>query len=67
MIQRPLKILVAIADPDNLDEYQLQRIDVDAEWDSLQSALAGLDAQLTRFPDRPPAGAACSPLRTARA
>ena len=57
VIQRPLKILVAIADPDNLDEYQLQRIDVDAEWDSLQSALAGLDAQLTRFPDRPPAGA----------
>ncbi len=39
---RPIKILVAIADPDNLSEYNLQPIERDQEWVLLQGAIAGL-------------------------
>jgi hypothetical protein len=50
ILQRPIKVLVAIADPDGLDEYGLQPIDADAEWAALKSALASLEVQLTRLP-----------------
>jgi hypothetical protein len=39
---RPIKILVAIADPDNLSEYNLQPIARDQEWTLLEEATAGL-------------------------
>jgi hypothetical protein len=41
-----VKILVAIANPAGLDRYGLQAIDVEAEWTSLQTALAGIDVEL---------------------
>lgn len=48
ILQRPIKVLVAIASPDPkaLEPYGLAKVDVAAEWDALQSALAGLDAKL---------------------
>jgi hypothetical protein len=40
---RPLKVLVAIANPENLDEYNLMWIDAEAEWTALRKATANLD------------------------
>ncbi len=58
ILQRPIRVLVAIANPQNLAEYNLQAVEADAEWVALQAALAGLDVQLTRFP--PAAAAPCT-------
>jgi len=49
VLSLPLKILVAIANPCNLSDYGLTELDVEAEWDTLQSATEGLDVQLTRL------------------
>ncbi len=44
VLQRPIKVLVAIANPENLQEkYGLAKLDVDKEWQSLQEATAGQD------------------------
>lgn len=43
ILQRPVKVLVAIANPENLAEYTLAALDVDKEWKSLQEATAGQD------------------------
>ncbi len=40
---RPIKILVAIADPDNLETYSLQPIERDLESELLKEAIAGLE------------------------
>jgi formylglycine-generating enzyme required for sulfatase activity len=48
--QRPIKILVAIANPQNLAEYKLPSLDVDEEWRSIQEATERLDVELVRLP-----------------
>jgi hypothetical protein len=50
ILKRPLKILVAIANPDNLSEYDLAAIDLDKEWSLLQTATEGLDVELVQLP-----------------
>ncbi|MSP12769.1 MAG: CHAT domain-containing protein, partial [Chloroflexi bacterium] len=51
ILQRPIKILVAIADPTNLaSDYKLAAIDAETEWAGLQAATAGLDVKLVRLP-----------------
>ncbi|MEZ4682436.1 MAG: CHAT domain-containing protein [Caldilineaceae bacterium] len=50
IFQRPIRMLVAIAAPDNLQNYHLSPIDVDGEWDALQAAVAELDVELCRMP-----------------
>lgn len=55
ILQRPIKILVAIATPVNLkDDFCLEPIDADQEWNLLKDATAGLDVQLERFPPLSP-------------
>lgn len=56
VLQRPLRILVAIANPTDTVEYGLQPLDVEAEWQQLQTAVAELDVDLTLLP-KP-----CSPV-----
>jgi hypothetical protein len=47
-LQRPVKILVAIASPENLDDFELAEVEVDKEWDLLQEATADQeDIELT--------------------
>jgi hypothetical protein len=41
-----VQMLVAIANPAGLERYGLQAIDVEAEWDALQAAMAGLNVEL---------------------
>jgi hypothetical protein len=48
--ERPLKILVAIANPANLGQYDLQEIDVKGEWDSLQRSIGDLNVHLIPGP-----------------
>jgi CHAT domain-containing protein len=43
VLQRPVKVLVAIASPDNLADYDLAALDVDQEWQLLQEATADQD------------------------
>jgi hypothetical protein len=43
VLQRPVKILVAIASPENLDEFELAEVEVEKEWELLQEATAGED------------------------
>jgi hypothetical protein len=50
ILQRPIRVLIVIADPDGLDKFNLQPLDADAEWAALQSAVADLDVQLIRLP-----------------
>ena len=52
IFKRPLRILVAIANPENhTDKFKsLQPVEVDKEWQLLQEATQGLDVDLTRFP-----------------
>ncbi len=45
-----VKILVAIANPAGLERYGLQPIDVDAEWEALSAAMAGLNVELRLAP-----------------
>jgi hypothetical protein len=47
---RPIKILVVIANPDDLSRYNLAVLDVEAEWAMLRKATEGLDVTLTRLP-----------------
>ncbi len=42
ILQRPIKMLVAIANPVNLADYNLAAVDVEQEWTLLQEALADL-------------------------
>ena len=42
--ERPIKMLVAIANPDGLEAYGLVGLDVNREKESLQQALAGVDS-----------------------
>ncbi|MBN2389860.1 MAG: SUMF1/EgtB/PvdO family nonheme iron enzyme [Anaerolineae bacterium] len=47
--RRPIKILVAIANPHNLADYGLTSLDVDIEWSIIEKATTGLDVRLTRL------------------
>ncbi len=47
VFKRPLKVLVAIADPAGLDAYGLQPIEVETEAALLREAAEGLDLELT--------------------
>jgi tetratricopeptide (TPR) repeat protein len=48
--QRPVKVLVAIANPANLDDFNLGPIDGTQEWESLRAATVGRDIALTLLP-----------------
>ncbi len=48
--QRPVKVLVVIANPTNLGDYDLDSINVAQEWELLQAAIVGRDIALTRLP-----------------
>ena len=50
ILQRPIRVLVAIANPQNLSDFGLQAIDVAAEWTALQNALVGLGVELIQLP-----------------
>ena len=50
ILQRPIRILVAIANPKNLDDFGAQAIDVEKEWATLQAALEGMEAKLILLP-----------------
>ncbi|MEM7033308.1 MAG: CHAT domain-containing protein [Chloroflexota bacterium] len=50
ILKRPIKILVAVANPDNLSEYDLAAIDADDEFNQLQEATAGLPVELVSVP-----------------
>jgi len=53
-LNRPIKVLVAIANPKNLEaDYGLDSIDVDEELASLKEAVKGLDVEITLFPSSP--------------
>ena len=43
VIERPVKVLVAIANPEDLDDYGLASLDVDAERRALEDAVAEVD------------------------
>ncbi len=50
ILKRPLKLLVALANPDNLSDYNLAALDLKAERDVLESAISAselTDEQLT--------------------
>ncbi len=47
---RPIKMLVAIANPDDLGKHNLAALDEKAEWANLCEATDGLDIALTRLP-----------------
>jgi hypothetical protein len=50
VLKRPVRVLVAIAAPDNLGKFQLEPIDPDVEWALLQGAAAEqADIELTRL------------------
>jgi len=46
---RPIRILIAIASPQDLDAYHLPAIDVEKEWTHLQEATRGLDVELVQL------------------
>jgi hypothetical protein len=53
ILQRPIRMLVAIANPANLQaDFGLDPIDPDREWEVLKAATAGLDVQMECFPPR---------------
>jgi hypothetical protein len=43
ILQRPIKVLVAISNPENLTDYDLAVLDVEEEWQLLQEAAADQD------------------------
>ena len=52
VLKRPVRILVAIANPTNLEDYGLTPIHSDEEWNLLQEAVAGNSGiELVRLPD----------------
>jgi formylglycine-generating enzyme required for sulfatase activity len=48
--KRPIKVLVAIAAPENLAEFGLAPIEPEAEWSLLQEATADLEIELVALP-----------------
>ena len=49
--RRPIKILVAMANPSNLQEtYDLAQLNVDEEWAALQAITTDLGVELTQLP-----------------
>jgi hypothetical protein len=50
ILQRPIKILVVIANPEDLDKFELSPVDVDREWDLIQQATEGQQIELTLLP-----------------
>ncbi|HRW49794.1 MAG TPA: hypothetical protein P5333_19895, partial [Caldilinea sp.] len=53
ILQRPIKILAAIAAPDDLAALGMAEIDPVAEIDALLAAVQGLDVEVTLFPALP--------------
>jgi tetratricopeptide (TPR) repeat protein len=49
--ERPVKILVAIANPETLSEYGLGRLETDVELSLLERAIEGSDVELVRIPE----------------
>lgn len=47
ILQRPLKMLAVVANPDNLADYKLNPIDVEAEIALLQASVAEAEVELT--------------------
>lgn len=52
ILKRPIRILALIANPDNLQEFELAPVDVQQEFDLLKEALGDLDVDLV--PLQPP-------------
>ena len=50
LLTRPLKLLVAIAAPENLADYGLAPLDAEAEWAALCEVTASQEVTLTRLP-----------------
>ena len=50
ILQRPIKMAVAIASPADLDQYGLQPIDIDAELAQLQALTESLEIELLPLP-----------------
>ena len=50
ILRRPIKILVAVADPINLAEYDLDPIKADEEWATIEGVTADLDVELIHLP-----------------
>ena len=51
ILKRPIKVLVAIANPQNLEaDYHLSSINVEHEFDMLKEAVKGLDVRDNAFP-----------------
>jgi hypothetical protein len=50
VLHRPVKILAAFANPAGLDEYGLDPVDVDREWELLQKAVEGQSIELSLLP-----------------
>ena len=53
ILQRPIKVLAAIAAPDDLAALGMAEIDPVAEIDALLAAVQGLDVEVTLFPALP--------------
>jgi hypothetical protein len=50
VLKRPIRMLVVIANPQDLDNYGLVPIQPEVEWSLLQQAAEGLDVELIRMP-----------------
>jgi hypothetical protein len=50
ILKRPIKVLVVIANPENLSRFNLQAVESQKEWELLQQATAGLEVELTLLP-----------------
>jgi hypothetical protein len=50
ILQRPIRVLVAIASPANASGWSLDPIDVSQEWNLLQQVVKGLEIELTLMP-----------------
>jgi hypothetical protein len=50
VLKRPVRVLVAIANPENLEQHQQEPLDVDQEWEILQSAADQPGVKLTLLP-----------------
>jgi hypothetical protein len=55
--KRPIRVLVAIANPIGLAAFNLSMVADEPEWLSLQTAVAGMPVELVRYPD---GGAPCT-------
>jgi hypothetical protein len=50
VLKRPIRMLVAIANPQDLNDYGMVPIQPEVEWSLLQEAVEGLDVELIRMP-----------------